>query len=199
MADATTDELVGPASYATGGFVFSSGLGALSYFALEIKTVGPNLPPCHFEYTLNSPGAGDVTIKIMRHQFDRTPSLSSVTGLPAGVSSAAASGQTYDNESAHTHNMDHNHGAVTSGTNDLVGGGTPLDLTGPINISSHTHSFDVPNFIGNTGSGLAHTHTWSNLYQHQHSVTNTQTNETSVELANLTDLSGTTFNYLAIV
>lgn len=198
MSTAKTDELVGPAAYATGGFTFSTGLATVNYFSLEVKTVGPNLPPCHLEYSLNSPGDGDVTVKVMRHRYERTPSLAAVSGLPAGVDSAGASGQTYDNESAHVHSMAHDHGAVTSGNNTHVGGGTPLDLTGPINISVHTHSFDVPNFTGNTGAGLAHNHAWNNIYQHQHSVTNTQTNEAQSELPNLTDLSGTTFTYLAI-
>lgn len=152
MSTAKTDEILGPVSYASGGFVVSTGLASLNFFSLETKIPGANLPPCHFEYSLNTPAAGQATVKIVRHQYSRTPSLGSVSSLPAGVTAQSSSNQTYDVESVHTHNMDHNHGAVTSSTNTLAGGGTTLDLTGPINISSHTHSFDVPNFTGNTSA-----------------------------------------------
>lgn len=199
MATVETDLVSGPTSYTTANkWVITTGLTSLSWFGLQVVGPGSNLPLGHFEYTLDSPSAGKVTIKVLKHQYDKTTAIGSIIGLPAGVSSASSSGQTYDNESSHTHSMDHNHGAVTSGSASVSGGGTTLDLTAPIAISAHTHSFDVPNFTGNTGAGSAHTHTWDKIYEHQHVVTTAATDMSSAEIADATDLSGATFNYLAV-
>lgn len=192
-----TDTEVGPASYTTGGFAIATTLANIDWANVEVQTPGANLPHCIFVITRNSPSAGSFKVQILRVQYDDLTSIDSVSGLPSGVTARATSGGTYDNESAHVHSMNHDHAATTSTTNTTAGGGTTLDLTAPINIGAHTHSFDPPSFTGNTGAGSAHTHVWDNIYEHQHSVTQTETNASLSELANGTDLSGTTFIYKA--
>lgn len=189
-----TDSVSGPASYTTGGFTISTGLSTVQQFKLSVQTPGANLPHCHFEL---SRSGGDVTVKIVKHMHDNMTAFGSVSGLPSGVSAAVASGQTYDADAAHTHSIAHDHAATTSTTPTTAGGGVQTAVGG-INQTTHTHSFDVPNFTGNSGAGSSHTHTWDNIYQHQHSVTNTATNPNLTEIANGTDLSGATFNWRAV-
>lgn len=194
MSSMETGTQAGPASYSTGGFTIATGLATVDYADVQIQTVGPNLPPCHAEYTLSG---GNVTVKLMRHQYDKTgSSVGAVSGLPAGVSAAAASGQSYDANTAHLHTINHDHGATTS-TAPTAGGTGVNTLLGSGNLSTHTHSFDVPNYTGNSGT-TTHTHTNDNIYEHQHGVTNTETDEASSEIAATTDLSGTTFYYMAV-
>lgn len=198
MAQLETDSTTGPASYTTGGVTITTTLSTVDFANIEVSVPGANLPPCHFEIVRNSPAAGQFKYKIMVHKYDDVTSIDSVTGLPAGVSSRATSGGTYDNESSHLHTINHDHAAATSGANGAATGGTTLDLTSPINIGSHTHQFDPPNFTGNSGAGSAHTHAWDNLYSHIHTTTNTSTDISATELTNGTDLSGATFLYKAI-
>lgn len=194
MSKLETSSFTGPASYTTGGHTISTGLTQVDFANVEIDTPGANLP--HFQVVISRSGA-NFTYKIMRVQSDQLTTIDAVSGLPAGVSAAASSGQTYDTVS-HLHTMAHDHPATTSTTNTSTGGGTTLDLTSPISIGAHTHSFNPPNFTGNTGSEAAHTHTWNNIYQHQHSLTQTETNMTLSEIANGTNLSGATLTYKAV-
>ena len=194
MSDVETGSTAGPASYATGGFTIATGLAAVSFADVQVQTVGANLPPCHFEFTRSG---GNITVKAMRHRYDEPgASVGAVSGLPAGVSAAAASGQSYDANTTHLHTINHDHGATTSAA-PTAGGVGVNTLLGSGNLSTHTHSFDVPNYTGNSGT-TTHVHTFDSLYEHQHAVTNTQTDEISSELPNGTDLSGTTFLYLAV-
>lgn len=195
MSTIETGQYTGPASYSTGGFTITTGLAAVDYGRVEIKTIGANLPPCHAEYSRS--GAG-FTVKLMRHRYDKTgTSVGAVAGLPAGVSAAATSGQTYDADAAHVHTIDHDHAAATSSA--VITGGTGVNTTlGSGNLSTHTHSFDVTLFSGNSGAGSSHVHTNNNIYEHQHSLTNTETDLSTSELPNGTDISGTTFIYFAL-
>lgn len=191
-----TESGTGPASYATGGFVVTTGLSTVNQFKAVIGVIG-TAPPHNLEYTRNSPGAGQVTVKVVRHTYDRTTAVGDPSGLPSGVTNRTTSGGTYDNESSHVHTMDHNHAAATSSTPTAAGGGVNT-VAGTENQTTHTHSFDPPNFTGNTGAGGSHTHTWDSLYQHAHALTQTATDMSRAELANGTDLSGVTFLYRAI-
>lgn len=196
MSSVWTESQAGPASYATGGFVVTTTLASVDSFAVQVASAGANLGRVDFDVALNSPAAGQVTVKVIRRNYDKLTTLGAVTSLPSGVTSRATSGGTYDNDAAHTHALDHNHAAATSSTPNAAGGGTPTGLNG--NVSSHTHSFDPPNHTGNTGAGDSHTHTWDKIYEHQHVVTNTATNAVATELAAGTDLSGATLNLIGV-
>jgi hypothetical protein len=192
-----TNSFTGPAYLdQTTPIIITTGLTTVNHFQLFVSVRGANLSTAVFRWTRNSPAAGQVSINMDQRYYEALLSIEGMAGLPAGVTEQFTAGQTYDNESAHTHNMDHNHAAVTSGANNLTGGGTTLDAVGSPNIESHTHSFDPPNFVGNTGPGSAHTHTFDNIYQHQHSATNTETDRTTAQTVAI-NLSGATFFYRA--
>lgn len=196
MADGSlwTDTAVGPVSYTTGGMVITTTLATVVNFSLEVQTVGANLGQSLFDITLNSPAAGQVTVKVLQEMFDRQTTIGAVTGLPASVTSRSSSGGTY-NTASHTHNLDHDHALATSSQRNNSSGGVVSGVATD-NIASHTHSFNPPNFTGTPSSSEAtHTHTWDSIYQHAHSLTNTATDLSTTELANGTDLSGTTFIY----
>lgn len=193
-----SDIAVGPASYTTGGFTVATGLSTITFANCEVSISGANLPHHHVVITRNSPSAGSFTVKIVTWTMDKLTSFGALASLPAGVTEAATSGQSYDADAAHVHSMAHDHAAVTSGTNNLTGGGTTLQPVGPQAISSHTHSFDPPNFTGNTGVGTSHAHTWNNIYQHSHNVTLTTTDFSTAELTAGTDLSGATLIFKAV-
>lgn len=87
----------GPASYSTGGFVLDlSGTfpTSLDFLALQLEVEDVDLPPHQIVVTRNSPAAGQATIKVMRHRYDKTTAIGNVTGQPAGVTVQAASGAT---------------------------------------------------------------------------------------------------------
>lgn len=191
-----TESGTGPASYSTGGFVVTTGLSTVNQFKAMIGVIG-SAPPHNLEYVRNSPSAGQVTVKVIRHQYDRTTAVGDPNGLPSGVTLRSTSGGTYDSESAHVHSMAHDHAAATSGTPNDAGGGAAQQVGG-VNQDAHTHSFDPPNYTGNTGVGSSHNHTWNSLYQHAHALTQTATNMSRAELANGTDLSSVTFLYRAV-
>lgn len=194
MSTMETGTQVGPASYSAGGFTIATGLATVDFADVQIGVIGANLPPFHAEF---SRSGANVTVKLMRHRYDKTgANVGAVSGLPAGVTAAAASGQSYDANTAHLHSIAHDHGATTS-TAPTAGGVGVNTLLGSGNLSTHTHSFDVPNYTGDSGT-TTHTHTNNNIYQHQHSLTNTETDEASSEIAAGTDLSGTTFYYMAV-
>lgn len=193
-----TGSTTGPASYATGGFVITTTLSTVNAFDVCITTADSDLTSFRPVFTRNSPGAGQVTVKLMRKQYDKLTDIGAVSGLPAGVSAAATSGQTYDADTTHVHSMAHDHAAATSGTMTGPSGGALLDAVGSKDILLHTHSFDPPNFTGNTGVGSSHSHTWDNIYEHQHSTTNTETTASLSEVPNTTDLSGATFLWMGI-
>lgn len=196
-----TDQVAGPASYAAGGFTVSTGLSTVNWFEVTVATRGANLPASVFNYTLNSPSAGQVTVKVYRVPVDEFASgetASTLTGLPSGVTSQSTSGQSYDNEQAHTHGFTHDHGSVTSGTPANGTAGVNVAVGGP-SEGGHTHGVNPPSF--SPGSGIpeaVHAHTWDNLYQHGHTVTNTTTDCFTTELAAGTNLSGTSFDYVAV-
>ncbi len=193
MSSAETGTQVGPASYSTGGFTITTGLSTVDFGQVGIKTIGA-LSPYRAVFTRS--GAG-FTVKVMRRQYLKPAATTgAVSGLPAGVTAAATSAQVYDAESAHVHDINHDHGATTS-AGPAGGSGGVFTTLGSGNQSTHTHSFDVP-ALGSTNSGTTtHDHQWNNIYEHQHSVTNTATDMTLAEVSAGTDLSGTTFYYYA--
>lgn len=169
----TTGEVDGPASYATGGFELdlTDEVVSLQFVSLAIETVGPNLPPAHYEITINDPDSGIATIKVMRHRYDKLTSVDDVSGQPGGVTVQAASGATTS-----TSNED----VSTTGAAATVDAGAG---SGAAQNEAHTHS---------------HSHTFDSIYEHGHDVTQTETDAESVELAATTDLSGTTWRYFAV-
>lgn len=189
-----TESTTGPASYSTAtGWVIATGLGTVQQGKVVVAVPGANLPHCQFRY---SRSGGDLTVRIFKHMYDKLTSVDAVSGLPSGVTARGTSGGTVDTV-VHNHSMAHDHPATTS---SVPVNGTAATVTGALqnNWDDHTHSFNPPNFTGNTGDESAHTHTLDTIYQHQHSVTNTETDPTLTEIANGTDLSGTTFLWRAI-
>lgn len=171
-----TGSVSGPNPYAAGGFDvdLSATFATISFFALSITTIGPNLPPVHYEYALDTPAVGKVRVKIMRHRYDKVDAGNSATSQPGGVTLATSSGQNVVSEAAHTHTQS----ALTAQAVDAVGG------------AGNATRVSVA-----TGAGTSHTHAMNTLYQHTHAAT--QTDAASVELGAV-DLSGSTWRWLAV-
>lgn len=193
------DEYEGPSSYPTGGFVIdlSKTYSSLNSIDLVVKKGSRgNLPSVQYEIAYNSPSAGKATVKLMRKRFDRTSTVGNITGQPAGVTIQAASGVSSGAPNvSHTHSVAHDHGSFTSEGPTNSGGVVELNAVGP-NVLSHTHTIDIPNLTQTSTSESTHTHVDNSIYQHSHSITQTVTNYTSVELSNATNLS-TTVWYVA--
>lgn len=186
-------EKLGPASYATGGFVIDltgSYTTVNSFKMAPKKGTRGNVPFGRFEYKLNVPSAGMVTVLVRKYQFTRTSALGTPTGQPAGVTVLAASGGLTSTD-AHTHSATHDHAAQVSAAPAAGGGGMVLAVGAPA-INTHTHSVDVPSFIL-TSTSTTHSHTDNSIYAHNHSVVRTNTNVSQIELPAATDLSATTF------
>lgn len=192
--------VTGPASYATGGFLHDasadfSWIGFVDF----IQTVRDSDLNGPFDYEIlpnrdlaSAEALGKVTIKLNKGQWDRE-TLGNVTGQPGGVTVQASKTATATSTS-HLHAIGHDHAAVTS-ANPVNSGtlGQLLDALGAANaMLTHTHSFDVANFVGNTASN-AHTHDRSFEYDHSHSLTTAVTDVSLVEVPNTTNLSGATF------
>lgn len=211
----------GPVSYAAGGFVLdlSATFTDVKYFDAVVETPA-GLMPYRFEIARNTPSAGKVTIKVMRVRYDKVSSVDSITGAPGGVTVQAASGATVASESTHTHgvgtfantaeavhthDVTHDHPSFSSagapaGVADLLGLGTPAS-------AGHVHTVDVPTITVTSATGSSHNHTLSgtsaagashnhvdnNIYQHQHTNTQAQTDSASIEVAN-----GTNRRYIAV-
>lgn len=194
------DEYVGPASYPTGGFVIdlSKTFSSLNSLDLVVKkgSRGANLPAVRYEIVLDSPGAGQATVKIVRKRYDRTSTIGNVSGQPAGVTIQAASGVVTSSESAHTHGMDHDHASFSSAVPSQTGAAVLLDALGNAGLLNHTHALDLPAFVGTSGAGTSHNHVDNTIYAHVHVIVEANTNYASSELPNATNLTGTTF-YLA--
>ena len=185
-------------TYATGGFVIdlSATYSTLNWLKLALKTVGANLPVCQYELTYDSPAPGQATVKIMRHRYDLVSAFGNVANQPGGVTVQAAAGGTSSSEAAHTHSIDHDHPSFTSAANANAGAGVLDQILGS-SIGTHTHDLDLPNLTGTSGAGTSHNHTDNSIYQHQHGANQTATDLTTAELANGTDLSGTTWYLMA--
>lgn len=187
--------VTGPASYSTGGFTWASGLSTVENANIGVTTPGANLGQVEFDLSYSG---GTVTIKVMRRNYDKLTALGDLTNLPTGVSAATVKDQTYDTVS-HTHAIDHDHAATPASTTQAnKGGANPTTLAASANFTTHTHTLNLPNHVQNAVNESAHTHTWNNIYEHQHTITNTSTNATMTELTNATDLSGTTFMIFAV-
>lgn len=191
-----TNTFTGPASYATGGIVITTTLSTVNMFDIQIQTADADLNSFRPVVSRNSPGAGQVTVQLMRKQYDKLTDVGAVSGLPSGVTARSTSGGTYDANTDHVHPNDHNHTAATSATMAGAAGGALLDAVGSKDILIHTHSFDPPAFTGDVGT-TTHTHTLNSIYQHQHTVTNTETTVSLSELPNATNISGATFIWYA--
>jgi len=191
-----TNVETGPASYSTGGFTVTTTLANVDSASVKIKVRGANLAGCLIRPVRDSPSAGSLKVIIYRCLYDKLTALGDLSGLPSGVTTRTTSGGTYDAEAAHVHSMAHDHAAATTSTMAGAAGGIPHALNN-IELSTHTHSADPPNFTGNTGAGSSHTHTWDSLYQHQHTPTQTATDMGLVEATAGTDFSDCTFYVLA--
>lgn len=153
---------------------------------------GANLPAVRYEITLNSPSAGRATVKIMRKRYNKVTVVGNASGQPAGVTIQTVSGQSSGAGGSHTHTYTHDHPSFSSGATNNSGGAVLLNAVGP-NHSTHTHTLDIGSVSPTSGAESAHAHVDNTIYQHAHSVTYTTSNLVSVELANATDLSGTTW------
>lgn len=192
-----SDSVTGPASYATGGMTVTTTLAAIDHASAQIAVRGTNLKGCLPVIVRDSPSAGSFKVKIMRCTYDKLTAMGDPSSLPSGVSNRTTSGGTYDSDATHVHSMNHDHAAATSSTMSGQSGGTPTGVLGT-EESTHTHSFDPPNFTGNTGVGASHTHTWDSIYDHTHSITQTETNQGLVEATAGTDFSDCTFIVRAV-
>lgn len=190
------DEYVGPSSYTTGGFVIDldATYSSLNSLDLVVKkgARGSNLPAVRYEIALNSPSAGKATVKIMRKRYNKVTVVGNASGQPSGVTIQTVSGQSSGAGGSHTHAYTHDHPSFASGATNNSGAAVLLNALGP-NHSTHTHTLDIGSVSPTSGAEAAHTHVDNTLYQHAHSVTYTTVNLVSVELANGTNLSGTTW------
>lgn len=191
-----TDSSGALGSYTTGGITVPTTLTSVDFATVEVDTTNAALSvPLFFQI---SRSGANFTYKIMVFSYDKLTAIGNITGLPAGVTAATTSGQSYVADTAHTHATDHDHGAFTSGNAVSGAGGVAIDAVGSKDVLGHNHTIDIPAFTGTSGVGGSHTHTSSNLYQHQHSLTNTSTDGTLVELANGTGFGATRFIYMAV-
>lgn len=195
------DFFKGPSSYATGGIVvdLTKTYSSVNHFSWTVKTRGANLPGCSYIYLLNSPVDGKVTVKIMHKRYNEAVFIDFINAgsQPTGITIQATSGVASSSESVHTHSIDHNHASFSTGAASNAGAEALLDVLGPSVGTTHTHTFDLPNFTGTSGAGSSHNHTDNSIYAHQHSLSYTETDYLAVELANATNLSGTEWTLMA--
>lgn len=210
-----TGDVSGPNPYAAGGFVvdLTATFSSVEFFALAVKKGSRgNLPVADYEYDLDEPDPGKVTVKVVKSRYDKaTAGDTSAQNAPTGVTIQGASGATVANESAHTHapgtlavDIDHDHANATSTAaqsapiNPTAGvGGTGAD------DATHTHDVNLPalgvtskSVTGTSAAGAAHNHVDNNLYQHGHNMTQTATDSAVAELGAI-DLSATSWRYMA--
>lgn len=188
-----TDTAAGP-TYATGGVTVATGLSTVDFFYVQISDPGTNLNGAYL-FPVSRSGA-NATYKIMVEHYDKLTNVGGVTDLPASVSLASANDQTVEADASHVHPNTHDHPATNSAAATFGGGGVQTAVGG-VNSNTHSHTFNPPNFTEDTGAGDSHEHTWNNLYEHNHTPTNTETNATYVELPNGTDLSDSTLIFTA--
>lgn len=193
-------EVSGPTSYSAGGFVIDlrDSLSEVLMFDLVLQTLGASLVPHDLVVALNSPTAGQVTVKVMRRRYDKLSSFGNVAGQPGGVT-IQTSAQSLAAEASHTHSVVHDHAAVTSGVaSEAMAGPAISGGGGAVRVDAHTHSLDLSSIGVTSASGSSHTHTWSNIYQHQHAITQTVTDMATVEVAAAVNLSTSSWRYLAM-
>lgn len=196
----------GPASYASGGFVLdlSARFTSLAWFDLALEVPG-SLPDCRFEIARNSPSAGKATIKLVRARYDKADAVGNVSGQPGGVTVQGTSGATVAAEAAHTHGPGsiaadnesaHTHveGSTTASSLDFMGSGD-AGIPGQTTAGGSAHGHTL---TGTSAAGSSHLHADNNIYQHGHAQTATQTDAALVEVAAATNLSTTTWRYLAL-
>ncbi len=197
MTQVWTDENVnGPNPYPAGGFVVDTGMASVAFFATQVRQAGANLGQVRFQVTLNSPVAGQVTVKILRQSYDKVTAVGAPSGLPAGVALRSVSGGQTDPVS-HLHDMTHDHAVTAASTTPAGASAATLALALQPNATTHTHTLNLPSHVQNTAGEAAHLHTWNSLYQHQHALTNTATDLALVELAAGTNLVTAKLNFLA--
>lgn len=185
-----------PSTYSTGGISvdLSSTFSSLGSFDVQIlKATRGNIPFGRFEKSISG---STLTFKILGERYERVTGVGNVANQPSGVTVQSTSGQTSVSESSHVHSIEHDHGAANSSGPSNSGTQVLLDALGP-NLSTHTHSVNIPNFIGNSGAGTSHNHTDNTIYSHSHTETHTATNFSITELANGTSLSGVEFSIRA--
>lgn len=195
-----TDSVSGPASYAAGGFVIATGLATVGFLDIQLIAPGANLPAHRLEVARDTPVAGSATIKVMVESYQKLPAtLGNVSGLPGSVSARATSGGVESVfTTGHIHTIDHNHAVTPASTAPAGASAATLALALQPNATTHTHTLDLPNFTGNTAAIVFdHTHIWNSIYQHQHSVTNTETNVALAELTAGTNISGASWQWMA--
>ncbi len=190
------DNANGPNPYTTGGFTVTTSLASVTFFAVQVKDAGTNLGQASFQVTLNSPAAGQVTVKILRQNYDKLTAIGAISNLPASVSSRGISGGVTDTVS-HLHDMSHDHAVTPASTGPAGASAATLAVALQPNVTTHTHTLNLPNFVANTANESAHTHAWNSLYAHSHGLTNTQTDLALTELAAGLNLTTTKFNWIA--
>lgn len=190
-----TEQAAGPASYTTGGFVITTTLSTVAGFSAEVEAAAG--VPARFVYTLDTPAAGQVTVQVFQETY-QLESVGAVSGLPAGVTAAAASGQNVATDTPHSHAIDHDHAITAASTLAAGGSGVMTGVAvGGVNTSTHTHTANLPNHTGTSGT-QTHQHTWDHIYQHQHALSTATVDVTLVEVANGTNLSAVLLNFMGV-
>lgn len=182
-------------TYSTGGINIdlSSAFSTINFANIQVQTPA-SLPAVRFHYNIS---AATLNIQFYKIQYTKVTAIGNVTNQPSGVTVQSSSGQTSSSESAHTHSIDHDHPSFSSAAPTAGGAGVTTVVLGP-NMTSHTHTLDLPNFTGTSGAGTSHNHTDNTIYEHGHSVTQPATSmDASTQLANGTSLSGVIVNLFA--
>lgn len=193
-----TGSQAGPASYSAGGFSFDTGLASVEFCRLTNTVQGATLVPHELVVVMNSPSPGHVTVKVMRARYDKLSAVGNVSGQPGGVAVQGASGVASGAEAAHTHSVTHDHPSTESAASASGSVDPTTGLGGNTATLAHTHFVDVPSIGVTSAGGSSHTHTDNNIYEHQHGNTQTQTDAAFVELAAATNLSTSTWKWMAV-
>lgn len=198
-----TGTIAGPASYAAGGFLLdlSASLASVLWVGLVPSTIGA-IGSVELEVAVDTDLAGALAqgkavVKVLRDVYDKA-TVSAVTGQPGGVTVQAAKTATATaTGSGHTHSINHDHASATSSVPTAGGTNGVAAAAGFPGVSTHTHAVDLPAFSGSSTS-TTHTHQRSTVYEHGHGSTQAAADATLTEVAAATNLSGTTWRYVAV-
>lgn len=193
-----TKSITGPASYATGGFLVDASADLTFLGFMVITVVAGALPGHEFEEAVDvdltgAEAFGKGVVKVVKHTVVQA-SVGNVSGQPGGVTVQAALAA--NAVSTHTHPLDHDHGAVTSGTEAQATPGSIVAAT-PDHLG-HTHNFTIPALVLTSAAGGSHGHNRAFEYEHNHPTTVSTTDITATEVTAGTNLSGVTFEIVCL-
>jgi hypothetical protein len=192
----------GPNPYTPGGFVLDLSARLSTIDSLDIRVSSDGGAATAFNRVtaqINVPTPGKATIKAIITQYLKSTATSGgAGGQPGGVTIAGASGALTTNEAAHTHDINHTHGAFVSGgasSSNKFLAGTTNNTWADI---PHTHTTTITALgVTASGAGSAHGHAFNTLYDHTHSVTTATATAFGNEFGAV-DLSFLAFGFEAI-